>query len=238
MYRIEHAVILAAGLGTRMRVLTEETPKAMLKVNGQRIIDSILQALKSNGISDIVIVTGHRKERFREVVQDYPHVCLVENPYYEDTNNISSLYCVRDFLSNTMVIEGDLLFHSPEPLAAEYEHSEYNGFWLESNNPEWIVFPDKEGKITGYELDPKRPGWTLCGVSRWTPEDGRKLRDCLEREFDVRHNRDIYWDYLPLEYYKEMFPVYLRGISPDAQTELDCLEEIARLDPVYRKYLD
>ena len=116
MYRIERAIIMAAGKGSRMSELTNVTPKPMVRVNGKRMIDTTIEALLSLGINEIYIVVGYLKERFEEVKADFPMVHLVENPCYETEENISSVYRVRDLLENAMIIEGDQYFFSPEPL--------------------------------------------------------------------------------------------------------------------------
>ena len=234
MYTVKRAIIMAAGFGLRMGKLTAETPKPMLKVNGERMIDIIIRGLEENGIREIYIVVGYKKERFQEVIEKFPHVRLIENPYYESCNNISSIYVARDLLEECMIIEGDHYYYSPEPLAREFEHTEYNAYWTDVPTPEWVARVDATGKITEY-LDQGAPsGWLLYGVSRWTAEDGRKLKRCLEREFEINQTRDCYWDCVPCLIYPEMFDIYIRETDPGAQVELDSLRELAEIDPTYR----
>ena len=64
MPKVENAIIMAAGLGTRMRPLTNEIPKPLVKVNGKRMIETIIQGLRKNGITDISIVTGYLADKF------------------------------------------------------------------------------------------------------------------------------------------------------------------------------
>lgn len=238
MFKVERAIIMAAGRGSRMRELTEDTPKPMLKVNGTRMIDTTLRALIRSGVKEILIVVGYKKERFREVAADFPQVKLVENPYYAECNNISSIYMVRDKLANAMIIEGDQYFFGDAPLAAEFEHSEYNVVWSDGPTDEWVYLVDENGRVLRCLDKGADKGWMVYGVSRWTPEDAETLRALLEYEFEERKNRQIYWDCVPMVLHPDRFPVYIRRTDPRDRVELDSVEELARLDKSYERYVE
>lgn len=89
---VERAIIMAAGTGTRMRPVTLTTPKPLIRVKGVRMIDTVIQALHENGIYEIYVVVGYRKEQFACLTAEYKGVTLIENPYWDSCNNIASLY--------------------------------------------------------------------------------------------------------------------------------------------------
>ena len=89
MHNVKRAVIMAAGLGKRLQPVTFTTPKPLVRVGGERMIDTILKGLLENGIREIYVVVGHLKEQFEDLKADYPEVTLIENPWYESCNNIS-----------------------------------------------------------------------------------------------------------------------------------------------------
>ena len=96
MHTVKRAVIMAAGFGNRMHPVTLETPKPLVRVNGVRMIDTVIRALHDNGVFEIHVVVGYKKEQFQELTQTYPGVQLIENPYFDTCNNIASLYVARD----------------------------------------------------------------------------------------------------------------------------------------------
>ena len=129
---------MAAGLGNRMRPVTLKTPKPLVKVNGIRMIDSVIHALHDNGIYEIYVVVGYLKEQFVDLEKEYPGLVLIENSYFDTCNNISSLYVAREHLENVMILDGDQLIYNPDILSPEFERSGYNSVWTDKKTDEWL----------------------------------------------------------------------------------------------------
>ncbi len=103
----ENAIILAAGFGMRMVPIHTSVPKALLEVNGERLIDRLIRQLQETGIREIIVIVGFMVESF-EYLLDEPGVELIYNPEYAVKNNISSLYLAADRISNTYIVPCDL----------------------------------------------------------------------------------------------------------------------------------
>lgn len=108
------AIILAAGMGKRLGKLTKDNTKCMVKVNGTTLIERLLGQIDGRKLSRIVIVTGYKGEELKDYVSSLKvktPVVFVDNPYYETTNNIYSLYLAKDYLSeeDTLLFESDLM---------------------------------------------------------------------------------------------------------------------------------
>ena len=232
MHKAVRAIIMAAGKGERMHPLTEKVPKPLIRVNGRRMIDSVIEGLRANGIIEVYIVVGHLKEQFEELKILYPGVELIENPYYETCNNISSLYAVRDHLEDCMILDGDQIIYDPSILAPEFERSGYNAVWTDEETTEWLMTVEN-GIVTGCSRTGGSRGWQLYSISRWSAEDGAKLKKHLELEFDVKKNRQIYWDDVAMFCHPEEYTLGIRPMRAEDIIEIDSLEELIAADPTY-----
>lgn len=236
MNTVKRAIIMAAGIGKRMQPVTLETPKPLVKVNGVRMIDTVIQGLQSNGITEIYVVVGYLKEQFKDLEKEYPEVILIENPYYDSCNNISSLYVARDFIEEAIILDGDQIVYNDSILATDFERSGYNAVWTEKPTDEWLMTVE-DGIVTHCSRTGGNKGWQLFSISRWTAEDGRKLKRHLELEFEEKRNRQIYWDDVAMFCYQDEYKLGIREMQQGDIIEVDNLNELAELDNSYQKYL-
>lgn len=237
MHKVERAIIMAAGLGNRMYPVTLTTPKPLVRVNGIRMIDTVIQGLHQNGIREIYVVVGYLKEKFAALVQEYPGVVLIENPYFDTCNNISSLYVARDYIRNAMILDGDQIIYNSQILSPEFERSGYNSVWTDGETSEWLQTIEN-GIVTSCSRTGGRGGWQLYSISRWTAEDGKRLRHHLEVEFEQRQNRQIYWDDVAMFCYPDEYELGIRPMDKGDVIEVDDLSELIALDGSYKKYAE
>ena len=237
MHKVKRAIIMAAGIGKRMRPVTLQTPKPLVKVRGVRMIDTVIQSLLKEGICEIYLVVGYLKEQFQNLPKEYPGITLIENPYYDTCNNISSLYVARNYLSDAMILDGDQLVMDSTILTPDFELSGYNAVWTDSHTDEWLMTVE-EGVVTTCSRTGGDHGWQLFSISRWTEEDGQKLKRHLEIEFEKKQNRQIYWDDVAMFCYSHEYQLGIHIMEPGAVLEIDSLEELALFDENYKKYLN
>lgn len=236
MYKVERAIIMAAGFGSRMSPLTLETPKPLVKVNGMRMIDTVIRGLHENGIYEIYVVVGYLKEQFYDLEEEYEGLKVIENPYYDTCNNISSLYVAREHLNNTIILDGDQMIFNTDILKPEFERSGYNSVYVENGTDEWLQQVEN-GIVTFCSRTGGQKGWQLYSISRWNTEDGQQLKKDLEEEFDVKQNRQIYWDDVAMFCHPDHYQLGVMPMKSSDVVEIDGLDELVQMDPSYSKYL-
>lgn len=230
-YRAKRAVLLASGFGSRMLPITINTPKPLVRVNGKRIIESLLDALLAIDVTEIYIITGYLGEQFELLKRDYPMVQLVNNPVYDITNNISSAVAAKDHFQNAYVFESDLLLRNPKLLKKYQYHSNYLGVPV-AETQDWC-FSSEGGIITDL-----RKGGTSChhmyGISYWTAEDGAQLERDLPEVFAKEEYRQRFWDDVPCVIRRGNYQVRVRECSFDDIREIDSFAELQDIDSAYR----
>ena len=233
LHTVKRAIIMAAGIGKRLQPLTLYTPKPLVRVNGERMIDTIISALQINGIREIYVVVGYLKEQFYEWAKDKP-VKLIENPYYDQCNNISSLYVAREYLRDCIVLDGDQIIYNEGVLNPHFSHSGYNAVWCQGDTKEWLMTV-ANGIVRSCSRNGGQCGWQLYSISRWTTEDGAKLGQYVEQEFE-KGNDQIYWDDVAMFLHFKDFKLGIFPMKNDDVIEIDSLEELVVYDCSYQKY--
>lgn len=232
-HEVKRAIIMAAGVGKRMMPLTQTTPKPLVVVNGVRMIDTAIQALYDNGIHEIYIVVGYLKEKFNILQEKYPELHFIENPYYRECNNISSLYVARKYLGECVILDGDQIVCRSEILGKKFGKSCYCCQWTEQNTSEWLL-DVCDGRVISCSRTGGKQGWQLYSVSFWTQKDGERLRKHLEIEFEEKKNTQIYWDDVALFCYPDEYDLGIREIQKGDLIEIDSMSELRSIDSVYR----
>lgn len=221
------AILLAAGMGTRLRPLTNETPKSMVKVNGVPMLEKQIQCLKEKGIHDIIVLTGYLNEKFDYLKTQYD-VKLIHNDKYDVYNNIYTMYLVRDYLSDSYVIEGDVYFNR-NFLDSKLNNSVYFSAKKRDFNNEWMLVFDKNNRIYDIEIGTKEEAYILCGISYWNDKDGRFIGKKVEEAVNGGDFKDLYWDNIVKDNLKNL-DVYLRELKEDDSFEIDSLEDLSKVE--------
>ena len=230
-YRVKRAVFIAAGFGSRLVPITLNTPKPLVRIKGVRIIDTLLDAVCAAGIEEIIIVRGYLSEQFDQLTYKYPMIKFLENPLYNESNNISSLMCARYLLQNAYILESDLLL-SNHDLISKYQYaSNYLGVPVERTD-DWC-FETRNGVITKLRVG-GRNCHHMFGISYWNQNDGSKMADHIKQVYEMPGGKERYWDQVALEYFIKDYAVEVRECSFDDIIEIDTFNELKQLDETYR----
>jgi len=222
---------MAAGTGKRMQPLTLHVPKPLIKVNGVRMIDTVVDGLRENGITEIYVVVGHLKEQFYDWGKK-KGVLIIDNPFYDTCNNISSLYVAREYLEDCFIIDGDQIIYNSSVFDPRFTLSGYNAVWCEGKTNEWIL-DVADGVVKSCSRSGGSHGWQLYSISRWSAEDGNKLRIHLEQEFESG-NKQIYWDDVALFCHFSDYKLGIQKMKCDDVIEIDTLDELVNIDNSYQ----
>jgi len=158
---------------------------------------------------------------------------LIENPYYDKCNNISSLYVAREHLSECVIIDGDQILNNYNILNPNIERSGYCSSWVEGYTNEWLQTVDSDGTVVDCSRMGGRQGWELHGVSFWNKNDCKKLKKHLVFEFEKKNNKQIYWDDLAMFCYRKEYNLGIRKINEDDIVEIDSIDELIEIDSNY-----
>lgn len=251
-FRVDRALLLSAGFGSRFVPLTYETPKGLLEVRGEPMIERQLRQLHEAGITDITIMVGYLKEKF-EYLQDKYQVKLLYNPEYAVKNNLATIYHAREILEgkNCYILSAD------NWLRENVYHSYEGGAWYcaahaEGDTAEWVLITDRKGRITE-----TYPGGRNCnymyGPAYFSREFSEKFLPILSRYYEMPGTEQYYWETVLMDILngqaKRRLTAYFgaaeqkahdwklelyMNLQPDGVVyEFENLEELRQFDPKY-----
>ena len=229
-YRVKRAVFIAAGFGSRLVPITLNTPKPLVRVNGTRMIDTLLDAVVAAGIEEIYIVRGYLGEQFDQLRYKYPQIQFIENPVYNEANNISSALVARYLLSNAYVFEADLFISNPA-IIKKYHYTS-NFLAIKKDRTDDWCFEVKNGVI----VEEKVGGldcWQMVGISYWNKEDGKKLSQDIAEVYATPGGKERYWEQVPLVYRKKNYAVEVNECFEEDIVEIDTFRELKAIDKTY-----
>lgn len=190
------AIILAAGMASRLRPLTLHTPKSLLTIDGKSLLQRSMDALIQNGIKDFVIVTGYLHEKIEAFVKeqyaDTISVKFIYNNVYDSTNNIYSLWLARpeaegeDFL----LLDSDLLY-DPQIITEVMANKAANVLTLikhDLGEEEMKVVTDADGVIK--EISKTCNPSDAAGESLGIEKIGKEYSAALYKELEVMMNTE------------------------------------------------
>ena len=216
------AVILAAGFGMRMVPINLSSPKALLEVHGETLIERLIKQLHEAGVTDIAVVVGFMKERFEYLIDEYG-VDLVVNPDYASKNNLFSLALAADRISNTYIVPSDIWF-SENP----FHSLEMYSWYMVSDlmNSESDVRVNRKTELV--RVGERENGNAMIGVAYLLEEDAAEIRERIKRLAEKGEHNDDFWEVAL--YRGDKMTVPARVVSGAGAVEINTYEQLRELD--------
>lgn len=224
-----NAIIMAAGTSSRFVPLSLETPKGLLEVKGEVLIERQIRQIKEAGIEDITVVTGYKAAAFSYLKDEFG-VSLVYNEHYNRYNNTSSLIRVIDRLSDTFVCCSDHYF-SINVFLDKADESYYAARYAKGMTGEYCLCLDahdyiKDVRIGGHNT------WYMAGHVYFTNTFSRKFREIMNKEYSKDSVKNSYWEDVYIEHINEL-PMQVRRYADNEIFEFDTLDELRSFDESY-----
>ena len=233
-YKVDNAVIMAAGMSSRFVPLSYEKPKGILTVRGEVLIERQIEQLLEKGINEIIVVVGYKKEVFFYLEEKY-NVQIVVNSEFASRNNNSSLMKVREMLGNTYICVSDnYLVENP---FRQYEwKANYSCEYVDGPTKEWCVSLDKKDRITGATIGGES-AWYMTDHAYFDRDFSERFAEILEAEYDDPRTADKLWEELFIEHVDEL-DMEIRRHEPGSIFEFDSLDELKDFDPLFLENVD
>ena len=230
------AILMAAGLGTRMAPLTEKMPKPLVKVFGKPMIETVIDGLEQCGVSHIYVVVGYKGEQFEYLTGKYSNLSLIENKEYTVKNNISSIHAACDVMGATdcFVCEADLCISDPAIFSEHPNHSCYYGRMVKGFSDDWVFDLNSEGEIT--RVGKNGTGcYNMVGVSYFKQCDAQTIADAVMEAYRHPGHEQLYWDEI-VDQNLEKLHLRIHPVHSEQIVEIDSVAELKAVDPNYQQY--
>lgn len=228
----EIAILMAAGLGSRMRPLTDTIAKPLVRVNGVPLIETVIAALERRGVAEIYVVTGYKADQFVAIAETHSNVRLVHNAEYATKNNINSIAVVADKMasSDCFICESDLFLPKADVLCHELMGSGYFGKMVAGFSNDWVFETDADGRITRVGK-----GGTDCfnmvGISYFRQSDAAKIASAIVEDVKKYENANLFWDEVVDRLVKnDELDLVVHPVSSDEIIECDTIEDLKKLE--------
>lgn len=234
MYKVDNAIIMAAGFGLRSLPLSRFVPKGLYEVKGEVLIERQIRQLREAGIKEIIVVVGYLKEQFQYLKEKY-NVLIIENEDYYRYNNISSIYAARDYLKNSYICCSDNYFNIN--VFEEYVYDSYYSCKYTHDYAEEYCVTETEGNYITEIHKGGSNAWYTIGEAFFSKRFSGIFLKYLNSEYNDSDTKKMLWDDFHIRHIKEL-PILLVKYSNEIVQEFDTIEDVIAFEPDFVKYRD
>lgn len=234
-YKVDNAIIMAAGYSARCMPLSNVMPKGLFRVKDEILIEREIEQLKQAGISEIIVVTGFMCEKFKYLVEKY-EIQIINNPDYDKYNNMASLYAARDYIRNSYILCSDNYYE--ENVFHQYVYTPYYScVYSESYCDEFCVTKVDE---EGYIEDIRRGGaraWYTIGDAFFDAAFSERFCKYMTDEWNDLRTRNMLMDDFHIKHIDDL-KLKMKKRPENSILEFDTLEEIKTFDPLFQEFIN
>lgn len=218
----KNAVILAAGFGMRMVPINTQSPKALLEINGETIIERTIKQLHEIGVTEIYVIVGFMKEQFEYLIDEYG-VELVVNEHYAEKNNLHSLNLVADHISNTYIIPCDIWC-----MKNPYSRNELYSWYLVNDLVDEESMVRVNRKMELVVTSDGQAGNMMVGISYIAEPQATIIRDKLKAFDKNKRYEKSFWEEALID--NDRMIVYAKIAHSSDTVEINTFEQLRELD--------
>ena len=228
-YKVDNAVIMAAGLSSRFAPISYEKPKGLLVVKGEVLIERQIRQLLEAGIADVTVVVGYLKDSFAYLKRKFG-VQIIDNVDYCRYNNTSTLIRVLDKLNNTYICSSDNYF-TQNVFESTVDHAYYAATYFPGSSAEWGLICNRDGRIIGIDHAPVDK-WCMMGHVFFDAIFSSKFRTILQEEYNKESTRKELWEAVYERHLADL-DMSIRQYDEGMILEFDTLEDLRKFDSQY-----
>lgn len=235
-YKVDNAIIMAAGRSRRCMPLSNYLPKGLFEIKGDTMVERQIKQLHDAGIKEIVLVVGYLKERYYEMAKKYPELIVIDNNEWEEKNNMSSLYAAKDYLKASYVCCSDNWF--AHNVYRDYVYDSYYGclYSDEFCNEYCVKSLDDRGYMTSVKKGGEK-AWYTIGEAFFSKSFSAKFVDLMVKEYYDPDMKYMLWDDFQIKHISELLMKIKRYDDAECK-EFDTTEDILQFYPNFKDFID